>query len=173
MRSSDRWAAALCCALLMGCPTADDDDDRPFGCQIGVWHEDGAWEPADGAPVELIFGFQGFLWISTQLRSDLDGPDVANLRFSASIDDGAPFGGSQPNVALVEDGDARYSDEVQIRLSNDEGPEPFIGGVMALALRGTSGLRECTAEATVTLQDEDPCIHTDDEPICDDDDSAR
>jgi hypothetical protein len=171
MRSSE--AILILGAVLAGCPTAADDDDTPFDCAVGLWQEDGGWVDADGADAELIFGFQGFLWISTRLRADAEGPEVANVRFSAAIEGEPPFGGSQPNVALSPGNGARYSDEIQVRLDNDEGPDPFVGRSMQLDVRATSGARECTASATLTLRDDDPCIHTDDEPICDDDDSAR
>ncbi len=173
MRSSDFLVLPLL-ALLLGCPGTDDDDDTtPFDCSLGVWNEDGSWEDLDGADVELIFGFQGFLWISVQVEADAGGPDFANILFSAEVGDDDPFGGSVPNVPFTAQDGARRSDEVQVRLDNDEGPEPFIGETLHLAIRGRAGARECTAEADMTLRDDDPCLHTDDEPVCpDDDDSA-
>lgn len=173
MRSSDRTRCALVLALLLaGCGPGLDDDDTPFDCTLGVWHEDGTWQAADGADAELIFGFQGFLWISVQLQAESSGPDTTNLRWSATLDGEDPFGGSQPSIPLPARDGARFSDELQIRLSNDEGPDPYVGRSLELAARATSGARECTTSATLTLRDDDPCIHTDDEPLCDDDDSA-
>jgi hypothetical protein len=172
MRSSDGLVLLLALSTLAGCPSTVEDV-TPFDCTLGIWHDDGTWEDADGADAELIFGFQGFLWISTQLATDDEAPDVANVRFSADLDGEDPFGGSQPNVALTASNGDRTSDEVQIFLSNDVGPAPFVGVVLDLAVRAISGGRECTTTAAITLKDEDDCIHTDDEePVCDDDDDS-
>ena len=168
---------AIACALailLLGCPSpADDDDDvSPFDCTMGIWHEDGTWQEAEGADAEMLLGIQGWLWISAQLRTGADGPTAANVRFSGEIDGASPFGGSQPNVPLSTADGERYSDEIQVRLVNEDGTAPYIDAQLALEIRATSGTRECIAAATVTLKDDDPCLHTGGEPQCGDDDDS-
>ena len=75
-------------------------------------------------------------------------------------------------MAFTTEGDARTSAEIQIRLLNEDGTGPYIDSALALDVRATSGQRECLATATVTLKDDDPCLHTGEEPLCDDDDSS-
>ncbi len=175
MWSSDpRVLPALAAAsLLTACPGPIDRD--PFDCTIGLWTEDEPFVPlaADGTTAaEMVFGFQGFLWVDTAIQADEDGPDLADVALSIDIDGFAPFGTSVPGVEFAAHGDGFRSGPVQVRLDNDEGASRYEGLAAEVAMRVRGEREEGVCTAAFTLVDEDPCIHTDDEPDCPDDDDS-
>ncbi|MCP4872045.1 MAG: hypothetical protein GY898_25350 [Proteobacteria bacterium] len=149
----------------------------PFECELGLVLEDSDFSPiaADGTTsAEMIFGFQGFLWVDVAIRGDEDSPSVADVAARIDIDGFEPLGRSIPAIVFDEAGDGTLSETVQVRLDNSEGPALYIGRPATFTLKVTGEFKETTCAATVLLVDDDPCIYTDDEPICgDDDDSAE
>jgi len=173
-----RLALPLAVALLSACPSGDDDDVEPFACELGLVDPGGEWVAidADGATSsELIFGFQGFLWVDAALRGDADTPERANVILRVTIDGFPPIGRTLTDVVFATDGE-RQSETLAIRLDNSEGPGRYAGLEAEIVVRATGMGREAVCAATVLLVDDDPCIDTDGgEPICpggDDDDSA-
>ncbi len=180
MPSSDLpTAACLLLALVaVGCPTSDDDDLLPFTCELGLLTPDDEWvdiEPSGGTLAELIFGFQGFLWVDAAIRGDDDCPEVGDVAARISIDGFEPFGRAVPDVRFSRAGGGAQSETVALRLDNSEGPSLYAGLAAEVVVKVTGVEREATCQATVLLVDDDPCIDADGEPICpgDDDDSAQ
>ena len=181
MLNSDlRLVAAACLLTLFAAcdPAPDDDDLLPFECELGLLTPDEQWvdvEPSGASEAELIFGFQGFLWIDAAIRGDDDCPEVADVAARVSIDGFDPFGRSVPDVRFSDSGEGLQSETVPVRLDNSEGPSLYAGHAAELVVRVTGATHEATCQATVLLVDDDPCIDADGEPICpgDDDDSAE
>ena len=181
MPSSSHNRGAVAClllVLLVGCGPAPPVELLPFECELGLLTPDDEWvdvEASGGTQAELIFGFQGFLWVDAAIRGDDDCPEVADVAARVSIDGFDPFGRSVPDVRFSDSGEGLQSETVPVRLDNSEGPSLYAGHAAELVVRVTGATHEATCQATVLLVDDDPCIDADGEPICpgDDDDSAE
>ncbi len=158
---------------------------EPFDCTIGLVTEESDFAPLadDGTTTaEMIFGFQGFLWIDVAIAGDADCPTVGDVSARVDIDGFDPLGRTISGVAFAAEGDGRISEVVQVRLDNAEGPSRYEGRSTTVTLKvtgeGAGGEgREAVCAGTLVLVDDDPCIHTDEDPYCDeggdDDDSGE
>ncbi len=163
--------------LLFSCGPGPNEINEIIECEIGLWSEDVPHESiaSDGSTTaELVFGFQGFLWVDTSLRCLSSEPSSAAATLRVTIANESPFGTALPGVTFTEASEGVIvSEQVQVRLDNSEGPSIFIGELAEIVVRIEGGGYESVFEARVMLADDDPCIDTDEEPICpDDDDSA-
>lgn len=164
-----RASVLVLAALLLGCPPAPDPEE--FACTFGFSDGDGFVELGDDPRGELVLGFQGFLFVTARLKTSEAVTGEFEVLTSVEPEGGETFGGVQPRVTWSDDG---VSDEVLL-FFDDGNVAAFVGRSATLALRARNDELFCVASAEVVLVDDDPCIHTDAEPICpegDDDDSA-
>jgi len=165
--------------LAAGCPTAPDPEE--FTCALGFSSEDGFVPLGDAPRGELVLGFQGFLFVTTRLHTAAEITGEFEVLTSVEPTGGEVFGGVQARVTWSADASGWASDEVLV-FFDDGNVAAFVGREATIALRARNDTDFCVATADVLLVDDDPCIHTDAEPICpeeddddsgDDDDSAR
>lgn len=179
---ASRTLAASLCAALAGCvgdvsgdTAAPEVEGATFACEIGFEDEDGAWVSAEeGDNAELVLGFQGFLFIEFKVLAEADSPSPVLVRMSMEVEGDAPFDGSQPDVAMVaQDSGERVSEVINLFLpTNDVGGYLDRQALVVMRLEDEASDLSCTASRTVTLVDEDPCIHTGGEPVCPEDDTG-
>lgn len=173
MRSCDLLPLAM---LLAGCPETDDtgdthDEVESYACVVGALDADGAFVPyATSGQAELVLGFQGFLFLEARILAD-DAPALVRVTASLAVGDDTPSGVTQPDVPFEATAAGDLSGEVLLFLPNAE-VASFVGQPAAISLRAEDDERSCVTTADVTLVDLDPCIHTDDEPICPGDDTG-
>ncbi len=166
-----RLLVSMMCLLVLGCGPNDDDGEVErveFACTLGVAGPDGTgFLPLDGvAEAEITLGFQGFLWFSVRLASD-DEPLLEDNRvlYGAEIPGVDPFGAARPNLPPASD--PIHSEDLQVFVHGE--PSEYVGLNAVVTVRYEDATRFCLATGTVTLVDDDPCLHTGEEPICPDD----
>jgi len=166
--------AALLLALTVSCAPGTTDPPEelmPIDCELGLWTEDVPFTSisADGeTAAELIFGFQGFLWVDVSLRCPVPGPSVGAVNLALTTETDRVFGSSLPRVEFDEIDGARVSEEMMVRLDNSAGPSALEGLHADITVRVEGDGYGGTAGAAVQLVDDDKCIDTDEEPICPD-----
>jgi hypothetical protein len=148
-RGSAAWIA-----LLGACPPPPDPEAE-FACALGA--PDLAGETAllqPGDPVELVLGFQGFLFLT--LRVEADGPD-GHYAVAARVH---PNGLDPVDLSLsgaLIDGDSSdlvvFLEAAQLETLTDR------PAALAVRLEGEAGW--CLATAEVLLVDDDPTLHDD------------
>jgi hypothetical protein len=157
MSSSSKSLLALGFVGSLGCPPAFDTgigDKEPFACTLGLVADDGAFVPfGDGAPVELVLGFQGFLYVEFVAEA-ADPPAVVDATMYADIADVGPIDGAQPAVAFVATADAHRTDALQLFLTSGSVGE-YAGRSAHLVVRLEDATHACVASADVLLVDED------------------
>jgi hypothetical protein len=170
-------SVALCVLALALCgascapPPPPPEELTPIDCELGLWTEDVPFAAIadDGeTPAEMIFGFQGFLWVDVALRCPTPGPATGAVALAVTTEDDRTFSASLPRVELDEVDGVRLSEPIQVRLDNGEGPSALEGLHAEVSLRLEGDGYEATAIAGMLLVDEDDCIDTDEEPICPD-----
>lgn len=143
----------------------------PFECELVLRDPSGAGhlDLETSHAVELIWGFQGFLFIEVFARAAGDDlPASVTAAHSVTLGDDPPFGDKETGVDFDEDGaGARVTDPLLIFL--DGFPAEYEGLEAELTLKLTGEGRECITSGTVLFVDEDDCIHTGEEPICTED----
>jgi hypothetical protein len=165
MLSSSLWL------LLLGCPP-DGDTDEPseesveYDCELGtVDDETGVYSPlASDQELELVLGFQGFLFVSLWVRQQDEAAPVCMVNAAVTPDDMGPMPTQQP-IDFVHDGTGYISREVVLFLESAT-PSLYEGDSAQIDVRVTEPGRHCLASATVKLVDNDACIHSDEDPIC-------
>lgn len=160
-------------ALLLtlgGCP---NPEPVPFDCEVGLL-VGGVFTPIGDEPAraELVFGFQGFLWVELAARG-ADAPDVASVTLLAEPEGRDPAGTTLAFIRF-DDRVPRQSDPLQLRLDNDGGAAGYADRLTTLSARIESDRQVCAWQGVVLLVDDDPCIAAEDPGTCvgDDDDSA-
>ena len=175
-------AACVVNVLCMGCNSGGSTDEidifdtsdtskTEFQCEIGTLDGNGVFVPhGNAAKAELQLGFQGFLFVALHVRAvstDVGGsmPESVDALYSTTIGTASPFGGRQPDVSFsaMNDGSA-ISDEVLV-FFNEGTISDYVDVVGDVAMRFENESHRCITTATLTFVDEDPCIHTDAEPI--------
>jgi len=155
-------------ACSAGGDTGESDADvnkAPFTCELGTRIDESDFQPfATGATFELQMGFQGFLLVKVVARGGDDAPSVADARMAVTIEGAEPVIGAQPSVDLTNG----VSDEILIFFTSNY-LSWFVGRAAEITVRLEDDDQVCVAQATGTLVDEDPCIHTGAEPICPED----
>ena len=134
-----------------------------FSCELGFRTEKGEYTSfSEHSQSELVLGFQGFLFLQVYIKTD-QSPDTCNAITSIDIN-GNASGSTQPNVNFDT---SSISDEVLFFLPTANINE-YIDTNSEIAVRLENATHFCTATSSVKLVDDDPCIHTDEEPICPD-----
>lgn len=173
------WGAWVLCGLALSAAgpscapgTTDPPEElTPIDCELGLWTESTPFTSIadDGeTPAELVFGFQGFLWIDLSLRCPQPGPTVASVTLALATDNERVFGSSLPRVEFDEFEGDLVSGEMMMRLDNSEGPSALAGLHADVTVRLEGDGYGGTAATAVVLVDDDKCIDTDEEPICPD-----
>ncbi len=136
-----------------------------IACELGTWTASGGFTPLGGDPTfELQMGFQGFLLIAVNVRTEEPGFTMANAAMSVKVEGADSLSGEQPAVAF-RDG---VSDTILIFFTANY-LSYYVGRGAEVAVRVEDATRYCVVPAAGTLVDEDPCIHTGAEPICPED----
>lgn len=163
-----------------GCDAGSDDGESdkpkvPFECTLGFPGTEGTpfVEHTSGSKAELELGFQGFLFFTVRLRAESP-PAEVEAKFSAHLEgDAEPVGGSQPTVGFKTASSAgMVTDDILVFLPGGA-VSAFVGRSAEVAVRVESAERTCLVTGTVKLVDDDPCIHTGDEPICPEGEGTR
>lgn len=147
-----------------------DSAPGEFACELGEIDEDGVFISFDEDDrAELVLGFQGFLFLQTHVTSDqLTASDTAMATTSIYLDSGETGGGTQADVGVSAEA---MTEEILMFLPTAN-IALYNGQEAELAVRLEVGDRFCVTTSKVILADDDPCIHTDDEPICPDDEET-
>lgn len=159
-------------AILAGCPDApgpgpsDAGPDAPcdIGVSLGVGGRGANFVPLeDGDVAEVIVGYQGFIFLQIILRAEGLPPGQVLAPFTISLDGHEPYGDDK-RVDVADGGDgAVYSAPLSIYLNDFPLPD-IVGRTCRLAVSVYQ--QGCRAQFGVDLElrDEDPCIHTVDDP---------
>lgn len=157
-----------------GCTSEGPDSDSgggegeekiEFACEIGTWTGSGGFVPfGSDATFELQMGFQGFLLVAVNLRTEEEGFTLGNAVMSVKVEGADTISGAQPAVG-VHDG---VSDTILIFFTANY-LSYYVDRSADVAVRLEDATRFCVVPVTGTLVDEDPCIHTGSEPICPED----
>ncbi len=166
MRSGE---LTLLVALLAGCPPVDDTDTgiekAPFDCTLGALDADGVFVAyEESGEAELVLGFQGFLFLDARIAA-VDAPAVVTVVASVDVGDGEPSGVTQPEVPFHATADGALSGEVLLFLPSGD-VAAYTDRAATITARVEDASQRCVTQVEVTLVDRDPCIHTDDAPIC-------
>ena len=156
---------------LFACSGGGDSADSaealvPFACELGVPTEAG-WAPL-GTTLELELGFQGFVLAQLQVRAAADAPSPVTATMAIEAEGAEAVSGTQPQVHFVVDGDTAVSEPI-LAFFTGSYVSYYVGRPARVALRLDGGGGTCAVEGQSTLVDDDPCMHTGDEPICPDD----
>jgi hypothetical protein len=143
---------------LLSCGEPDDTGLDEVDCTLGQLDLDETFHPLNGEDLELVLGFQGFLFVRTAMKVDRE--ELAEASWSITLD-GEPIGGAQP--AALSGG---MSEEILLFLP-DGSVGLYEGREASIAVRLTGRDWTCLGQGTGVLVDEDDCIHTGEEPICD------
>lgn len=171
MRSSS--LGVVFCLGVGACGGPVDDEPPPpapkteVPCKIGLTDDVGTFSPmGEGAKAELVLGFQGFLFVEVHVQTGDVESGRADVRASVSVDGEDPFGTNQRGVAVEARADGTgLSDAVLLFLDSSNIAE-YKDRHADLRLRMDGDIWTCTATASATFVDDDPCIHTDAEAIC-------
>ena len=147
--------------LVLGCGEPEDTGDSPTeeDCALGQLDEDDLFQPLDGEALELVLGFQGFLFVRTAVQVDRE--ELVQASWSITLDQDTPIGGSQP--AQLRSG---LSEEILLFLP-DGSVGLYEGRQASVAVRLEGRDWTCLGQGEGVLVDEDECIHTGDAPLCD------
>lgn len=142
-----------------------DADKTEVVCELGTWTASSGFAPLETDPTfELQMGFQGFLLIAVNVRTDEPGFAKGNAAMSVKVEGADTISGEQPAVTF-HDG---VSDTILIFFTANY-LSYYVGRGAEVAVRIEDATRYCVVPAVGTLVDEDPCIHTGAEPICPED----
>lgn len=172
-------ALALMAAVpVAACDTGGDDGGEPvelepFECELVMAGGEGELVSLEGGgDAEMVLGFQGFLFVELfAAASGEDVPDDVDVTMSVTVGSADPFGGTQNGVDFeAADGDGvRTTEQILVFFSGGStGDYVGLEAIVTMRLRGDT--HECLTTATVTLVDDDPCVHTGEEAICPGDD---
>jgi hypothetical protein len=159
---------------LLACVGPDKDEPAPaaeatpFACELGTDGPDGFVTLADAGALELHMGFQGFLLFVLRVRAGDDRPAEADATVGVTFDGVDPVSVSQPRVPFGDDG---VTDEILVFLTSNYASY-YEGRHAEVGLRLATNDAVCTASGEATMIDEDPCIHTGDEPLCPEEDTG-
>lgn len=171
-----RWWAAMAATLVACGPgdgTGDGDVEKAeFDCELGSVNIDGVFEPySEQNRAELYFGFQGFLFLEAQVRVQQT-LSTCQVTASLMVEDEDPMGGAQPAVAFQHQEDGSMLSEDIVVFLPSSSASAWAGRTGTLSVRVEDASNRCVTSAEVLLVDDDPCIHSGDEPICPDEDTG-
>jgi len=146
--------------------------DGEFPCSLGIVDlEEGYRDMADGERLELVLGFQGFLFVRTWLHTPVEPGAHCEGIASLEIDGLDPMQTTIPLIPFSAQDDGWRSDEMPLFLASDS-VGTYANKEATLAFRLQDGKDACVLQQPVILVDDDPCIHTDGDPVCPDDDTG-
>ena len=157
--------------VLAGCGGAVEDTavetaEPTFACEPGLLDDDGGFAPLAGTTdAELVLGFQGFLFVRFSLQSDVEGPAPLTVVMALEADASEPFSSTQPEVGWFEQ-DGRWRTDELLLFLPDANTAAWTGVEGAVAIKAEHPDGTCLVTGRIRLVDDDPCIHTGEEPIC-------
>jgi hypothetical protein len=173
MRGGERLRPGVVALVALGgaCTPPGDTgspstESTPFACTLGVPTEEG-WK-AWGDTLELEMGFQGFVLAQLQLTAGEDAPESVTATMLVEPEGSAQVSGSQPLVAFTHDGALATTDPILVFFTSNY-ISYYVGLGARVAVRLDGEGKSCAVEGQATLVDDDPCLHTGDEPICPED----
>ncbi len=148
----------------------DPEDKIEFQCELGVLDADGVFIPGSAStPVELDLGFQGFLSVTTHVRATGEVPRVVSVTISATVTGEEPTGDTVPLLAMNSESEGKVLSDALLIFFNNDTPTDLEQRGLELSLRLDNATHVCWVDAPFLMVDDDPCIHTGDEPICPED----
>ena len=137
-----------------------------YACELGVPDADRNFTPlTEDTPLELVLGFQGFLFVELMVRTEVTPPEHSEALMSLAADGRDPTGVSQPVTGFTTDAGTSTTEPLLLFL-----PDSDVGGWTGryadVAVKIVDAERECLVLGAGYLVDEDPCLHTGGEPIC-------
>jgi hypothetical protein len=155
-------AATLACTPV-DAPVSDTAAEADFACELGVPTEEG-WVPWPER-LEMELGFQGFVLAQLQLRSAADAPSPVTATMLIEPEGTEAVSGSQPLVEIRGDGDGGLSEPILVFFTSGN-ISYYTERSARVAVRLSGQGRDCAVEARATLANDDPCVHTGDQPLC-------
>lgn len=138
------------------------DVSTDFACELGVPTPVG-WKPL-GDSLELEMGFQGFVLAQLQLKVADGAPSSFTATMLVEPEGADAVSGGQPLVAV----NGGLTDPILVFFTSNY-ISYYEGRSARVAVRLTAGSASCAVEGRARLIDDDPCMHTGDEPVCPDD----
>lgn len=159
--------------VLCACPAGDGDGDgegdadkEDFACELGILDADAVFLPAGGdTRAELELGFQGFLFVEIFVRAEGDVPARVEASSRVTVEGEDPTGEKTPDVEMAA-WDSGYLSDPVLLFFNSETPADLDGKTVEVVVKLENDSHACTATGAFLLVDDDPCIHTGEEPIC-------
>ena len=158
MASFERLALAALAVPLLGlgeCGGGDTDLDPdlvPFECHLGTVDANGAHVVlAPGDPVELVLGFQGFLYVELLVGSP-DAPDQANATMSITVEGADTSSGEQAQVRFHEGAEGAVSDKILLFLTSGT-VDSYEGRAARVAVKLEGETKGCIVAEDVLLVD--------------------
>jgi hypothetical protein len=161
------------CGALAGCPGPEAEPSGDGGAdaaacamtaRLGVGGRGAEFVPLeDGDAGEVIVGYQGFIFIQTIL--ELSGAPAGQVLapFTISLEGHDPYADNK-RVDVTDGGDgAVYSAPLSIYFNDFPLPD-VVGKECTLRVSITQGDCRAADDVSLSLRDEDPCIHTVDDP---------
>ncbi|MBM4364726.1 MAG: hypothetical protein FJ102_00815 [Deltaproteobacteria bacterium] len=152
---------------LLACTGAEDTgtgkaETTTFACELGVPTEAG-WQPL-ASTLEMEMGFQGFVLAQLQLKVADDAPSPLTATMVVEPEGTDAVSGSQPLVYV----NGGITDPILVFFTSNY-ISYYLDRSARVAVRVSAENASCAVEGAAILVDEDPCMHTGDEPICPDD----
>ncbi len=167
------FALLVILLLTSACPSddkpteLDPEDKEEFQCELGVLDENGDFIPASTqTPAELDLGFQGFLFVTTHVRATGEVPDTVKVTISTTIEGESPTGDTVPQLDMSAESEGKVLSDELLVFFNSSTPAELEHLGLDLSLRLESATHVCWVQGQLLMVDDDPCIHTGDEPIC-------
>ena len=164
------WLGSWVLACTAPQDTAQEEDTavelESYACELGVPDADRDFQPLTAdTPLELVLGFQGFLFVELMVRTEAEPPEQCEALMSLAADGRDPTGVSQPVTGFTTAGGVSTSEPLLLFL-----PDADVGGWTGryadIAVKIVDAERECLVMGAGYLVDDDPCLHTGSEPIC-------
>jgi len=170
MRRFD-WLIPLLALVACGSGPADTDpteiDKEEFACELGALNAEGGFAPyGEADDAEMVLGFQGFLFLRARVEAER-APSWCRALTSLEVPGEAPNGSARPEVSFEAGEGGHLSDQIPIFLPTAN-ISAYVGQTATLAARLEGPTEFCVAVATVTLRDDDACVHAGGEDDCGD-----
>ncbi len=167
------FSVILAICTLTSCNATIEEEPPPtptneFQCELGTYTEM-QFTPLDaGSEAELHLGFQGFLFFKLRVRAKGDVPSRVKSRANVQIGSDEPTSASMGNTLFSADGAGSFlSGELNVFLTASK-VKDYIGETAKLVVRSENDTHFCVIQGEFVLVDDDPCIHTGEQPICPD-----
>jgi len=176
MRSSEPALASVLAALIVascGPPGEGSGDGGPgdrveVACDLGTTVPEGTFQPLEDAErVELVLGFQGFLFVVVSAQAEWPAGAPVEVSTSLTLEGGEPFGGTQRASMRAAGSEVSVTEDINVFFASSNIAE-YRDRDAVVGLRLTGATWYCVTTASVRLVDDDPCIHTGETPVCPD-----